>query len=120
MFASLQQTLSQIDFRDRHCHDFGRRFRLGRLPKLRLHRGGFAPEVEEVVTEPIQVIGRIRTEPGQHFVRDDMTFRLQPRPRTASGKETKARKLFTEGLSKSEIARQLSISRASVRRLLVR
>jgi DNA-binding transcriptional regulator LsrR (DeoR family) len=49
-----------------------------------------------------------------------MTFRLQPRPRTASGKETKARKLFTEGLSKSEIARQLSISRASVRRLLVR
>jgi DNA invertase Pin-like site-specific DNA recombinase len=42
------------------------------------------------------------------------------RPRTASGKETKARKLFTEGLSKSEIARQLSISRASVRRLLVR
>ncbi len=40
------------------------------------------------------------------------------RPRTASGKETEARQLFTDGFSKAEIARRLSISRASVRRLL--
>jgi DNA invertase Pin-like site-specific DNA recombinase len=40
------------------------------------------------------------------------------RPRTLSGKEVEARDLFTEGFSKSEIARRLSISRASVRRLL--
>ena len=42
------------------------------------------------------------------------------RPRTDSGKGVEARELFTEGLSKSEIARRLSISRASVRRLLDR
>lgn len=42
------------------------------------------------------------------------------RPRTASRKEVAARELFAEGLSKSEISRRLSISRASVRRLLER
>ncbi len=42
------------------------------------------------------------------------------RPRTASGKELEAREPFAEGLSKSEIARRLSISRSSVRRLLER
>jgi DNA invertase Pin-like site-specific DNA recombinase len=42
------------------------------------------------------------------------------RPRTALGKGVEAREFFAEGLSKSEIARRLSISRASVRRLLGR
>lgn len=42
------------------------------------------------------------------------------RPRIASRKEVEAHELFTKGLSKSEIARRLSISRASVRRLLER
>jgi len=42
------------------------------------------------------------------------------RPRTASIKEVEARNLYTNGLSQSEIARRLSISRASVRRLLTR
>lgn len=42
------------------------------------------------------------------------------RPRAAPGKEIEARELLAEGLSKSEIARRLSISRASVRRLLGR
>ena len=40
------------------------------------------------------------------------------RPRTASGKRDDARQLFAEGVSKSEIARRLSISRTSVRRAL--
>ena len=40
------------------------------------------------------------------------------RPRTASGKGIETQKLFTEGISKSEIARWLSMSRTSVRRLL--
>lgn len=40
------------------------------------------------------------------------------RPRTTSGKQDDARQLFAEGVSKSEIARRLSISRASVRRVL--
>lgn len=40
------------------------------------------------------------------------------RPRTAAHKEVEARELSSEGFSKSEIARRLSISRTSVRRLL--
>jgi DNA invertase Pin-like site-specific DNA recombinase len=40
------------------------------------------------------------------------------RPRIALGKGIEARALFAEDLSKSEVARRLSISRASVRRLL--
>jgi putative DNA-invertase from lambdoid prophage Rac len=40
------------------------------------------------------------------------------RPRTAFAKRIEARALCAEGLSKSEIARRLSISRASIRRLL--
>jgi DNA invertase Pin-like site-specific DNA recombinase len=40
------------------------------------------------------------------------------RPRTASKYERQARKLFANGLSKSEIARKLPIGRTSVRRLL--
>jgi DNA invertase Pin-like site-specific DNA recombinase len=42
------------------------------------------------------------------------------RPRTASRKEVAVRELFAGGVSKSEISRRLSISRASVRRLLGR
>lgn len=42
------------------------------------------------------------------------------RPRTASVKQEAVCQLFTEGASKSEIARRLSISRASVRRVLGR
>lgn len=42
------------------------------------------------------------------------------RLRTSPGKGAEAREFFSEGLSKSEIARRLSISRASVRRLLGR
>jgi DNA invertase Pin-like site-specific DNA recombinase len=40
------------------------------------------------------------------------------RPRTVASKKIEVRKLFTKGFSKSDIARRLSISRASVRRLL--
>ncbi len=40
------------------------------------------------------------------------------RPRTAAYKKAEARKLFAAGLPKAEIARRLSISRTSVRRLL--
>ena len=40
------------------------------------------------------------------------------RPRIAFAKMIEVRALFAEGLSKSEIARRLSISRASVRRSL--
>jgi DNA invertase Pin-like site-specific DNA recombinase len=40
------------------------------------------------------------------------------RPRTVANKKIEACKLFTKGLSKSDIARRLSISRTSVRRLL--
>lgn len=41
------------------------------------------------------------------------------RPRSASKKEREVKELFAAGISKSEIARRLSIGRTSVRRLLV-
>ena len=40
------------------------------------------------------------------------------RPRTASNKKEEVRKLFSKGMSKSEISRQLKIGRTSVIRLL--
>ncbi|MBV9035191.1 MAG: recombinase family protein [Acidobacteriaceae bacterium] len=40
------------------------------------------------------------------------------RPRTAACKQEQVRQLFAQGASKAEIARQLSIARTSVRRLL--
>jgi DNA invertase Pin-like site-specific DNA recombinase len=42
------------------------------------------------------------------------------RPPSAAKKAMEARKLYRQGISKSEIARQLAISRTSVRRLLTR
>ncbi|MBK8225326.1 MAG: recombinase family protein [Candidatus Obscuribacter sp.] len=41
------------------------------------------------------------------------------RPASVTKYATKVRKLFAQGVSKAEIARQLSISRTSVRRLLL-
>ena len=40
------------------------------------------------------------------------------RPATATIKTAEVRKLFRQGISKSEIARQLDIGRTSVRRIL--
>ncbi len=40
------------------------------------------------------------------------------RPKTASNKKEEIRRLFSKGLSKSEIARRLKIGRTSVIRLL--
>jgi DNA invertase Pin-like site-specific DNA recombinase len=40
------------------------------------------------------------------------------RPTTAARKAAEVRKLFRQGISKSEIARQLEIGRTSVRRIL--
>ena len=40
------------------------------------------------------------------------------RPQTAAKKEKEVRRLFAQGLSKSEIARRVGIGRTSVRRLL--
>ena len=40
------------------------------------------------------------------------------RPKSAALKETKVKKLFEQGLSKSEIARKLEIGRTSVIRIL--
>jgi DNA invertase Pin-like site-specific DNA recombinase len=41
------------------------------------------------------------------------------RPRTAAQHTYKVKKMAEQGLSKAEIARQLSISRASVMRILI-
>ncbi len=44
--------------------------------------------------------------------------RVHGRPKSAALKEKEVKKLYAEGVSKSEIARQLRIARTSVRRLL--
>jgi putative DNA-invertase from lambdoid prophage Rac len=44
--------------------------------------------------------------------------RLHGRPSTISGQESEVRRLFSLGVSKREIAKQVGISRTSVRRLL--
>ena len=44
--------------------------------------------------------------------------RVLGRPQTATKKEKEVRRLFAQGLSKSEIARRVGIGRTSVRRLL--
>jgi len=43
---------------------------------------------------------------------------MHGRPRSATIKSKQVKKLFAEGLSKSEIARRLKIGRTSVRRIL--
>ncbi len=68
----------------------------------------FAEFEHEIIKERVRAgIAQARSEGRPHG-----------RPRTAAHKEKEVKKLFAEGISKSEIARRLEIGRTSVRRLL--
>ena len=95
--------------------------RPGKPGQNRDSRDGVFGHLESQVG-PLPRVGRYArvSTPHQHTIGMQLRHegRQHGRPRSASLQADEVRRLASEGLSKSEIARRLSIGRTSVRRIL--